>query len=80
MARMKGLSDSEASWISRFIFRGIRRRVGRVGDTWRIAAHAPGLLLGIALKEVAYDRVRGIDRSLRTLVQIKVAMLVGCPV
>ena len=79
MARMRGVSSKQANWITRLIFRGIRKRVGHVADTWPIAAHQPGLLLGWALHELTYERAHAIDRRLRTLVQLKVAVLVGCP-
>ncbi len=79
MARMRGVSEREASWIARFVFRGIRSRGGHVSDTWKIAAHRPGLLLGWALHELSYERTNGLDRRLRTLAQLKVAALVGCP-
>lgn len=79
MARMPGISDREGSWLTKFVFRGIRRRVGHVSDTWRIAARSPGLLFGWVLHELLYERARGIDRRLRTLAQLKVAVLVGCP-
>ena len=80
MARMQGLEDREASWLARFIFRAVRKRVGSVSDTWRIAARQPGLLFGWALHEYAYELANGLDRRLRTLAQLKVAALVGCPV
>ena len=79
MARMKGIAPREAGWITRMIFRGIRRRAGHVADTWPIAAHQPGLLLGWALHELSYERARGLSRKLRTLAQLKVAVLIGCP-
>jgi hypothetical protein len=76
---MRGVSTREAGWVTRLIFRGIRRRVGHVAETWPIAAHAPGLLLGWALHELSFERSRAVDRRLRTLAQLKVAVLVGCP-
>ena len=79
MAHMPGVTDHEASWIARLIFRGIRRRVGRLSDTWRIAAHTPGLLLGWTLHELAFERARRVDQRLRTLAQLKTAVLIGCP-
>ncbi len=79
MSRMPGVADREASWTARFIFQPIRRRAGRLSETWRIAAHKPGLLLGWTIHEVALDRVRTVDRRLRVLAQIKVAVLIGCP-
>ena len=79
MARMAGLTDKEAGWIAKLVFRGVRRRVGKLTDTFRIAAHAPGLLLGWALHELAYERANKVDRRLRTLAQLKTAVLIGCP-
>ena len=79
MSRMAGVPEREARWLSRLIFRGIRRRTGRVVDTWRIAAHQPGLLLGWALHELSYERTHDLDRRLRSLAQLKVAALFGCP-
>ena len=79
MSRMPGLADHEANWISQLIFRAIRRRVGRLADTWRIAAHAPGLLLGWVIHELAIERARGVGRRLRTLAQLKTSVLIGCP-
>jgi hypothetical protein len=76
---MRGVSTREANWITRLIFRGIRRRVGRLSDTWPIAAHQPGLLLGWALHELSFERSRALPRRLRTLAQLKVAILIGCP-
>lgn len=79
MARLAGVTDRDATWVARLVFRGIRRRVGRLADTWRIAAQMPGLLLGWILHELALDRARGVDRRLRTLAQLKTSVLIGCP-
>ena len=79
MSRMPGVPEHEAGWLSRLIFRGIRSRTGRVAETFRIAAHQPGLLLGWMLHELSYERTHDLDRRLRSLAQLKVAALVGCP-
>lgn len=79
MSRLSGIEDREASWLTRLVFRAIRRRAGRLADTWRVAAHAPGLLVGWSLHELAFERARGVDRRLRTLAQLKTAVLIGCP-
>ncbi|MAE96844.1 MAG: hypothetical protein CL910_19520 [Deltaproteobacteria bacterium] len=79
MARIPGLRDDESGWFARFFYRAVRKRSGKVGDSWRIAAHAPGLLAGWGLHEFFYGRLGKVEPALRTLVQIKVAMLVGCP-
>jgi hypothetical protein len=79
MSRIPGVAEREAGWIPRLIFRGIGRRVGHLADTWKIAAHAPGLLLGWALHELAFERARRVERRLGTLAQLKAAALIGCP-
>ena len=79
MSRLPGVGDREASWLTRLIYRGIRRRVGKLADTWKIAAYAPGLLLGWSLHELAFERSQSVDRRLRTLAQLKAAVLIGCP-
>ena len=80
MARISGLSDRESGWFARFVYRSVRKRVGKVGDSWRIAARTPGLFTGWIFHEAFYLRPGRVAPDLRTLLQIKVAMLIGCPV
>ena len=80
MARISGLSDRESGWFARFVYRSVRKRVGRVSEGFRIAARTPGLFAGWMLHEAMYIRPGRVAPELRTLLQIKVAMLVGCPV
>ena len=47
MTRLPGVPEREASWLSRLVFRGVRKRTGSVADTWTLAAHQPGLLPGL---------------------------------
>ncbi len=79
MARLQGVPEREVNWFIRYFFRTVRRRMGHLSEAWTIAAHRPGLLVGWILHEAAYDRSQVLDRRLRTLAQLKVAALVGCP-
>lgn len=79
MARMDGVPEERADFVARFLFRAIRKQVGKVGDTWKIVAHAPGLLRGWAAMEWFLDRASGVDSKLKRLAQLKVALMVGCP-
>ena len=76
MARIDG--PLRPGLTARLAWGGIRRRLGKVSDTWRIAAHAPWLLRGWGAFEMALDRSRHVDAQLKELAQIKTAVLVGC--
>ena len=79
MARIEGVTDAKASLISRGLFWLARRKLGRVSEMVRIAAHVPRILLGRGLIELLLDSSRLVERRLRWLGVIKTAMLVGCP-
>lgn len=79
MARTEGLTDEKAGFVSRVLFGIARRRLGRVSEMWRIAAHVPNLHLARGIFELMLDRSALVQRRLRWLAVIKTAMLVGCP-
>lgn len=78
MARIEGVQAGEASVISRVLFWLARRRLGKVSEMWRIAAHVPQVHLGRGLFELLLDRSCLVDQRLRKLAHVKTAMLVGC--
>lgn len=79
MARIEGVTDEKAGLVSRGLFWLARRKLGRVSEMWRIAAHAPRIQLGRGILELLLDSSKLVDRRLRWLGVIKTAMLVGCP-
>lgn len=79
MARIEGVTDAKASFISRALFWLARRKLGRVSEMWRIAACVPRIQLGRGIIELLLDSSKLVDRRLRWLGVIKTAMLVGCP-
>lgn len=79
MARIKGVRDDQATLLSRLLFFLVRRRLGKVSEMWRIAAHVPRVQVGRGIFERLLDRSTLVDRRLRKLAHIKTAMLVGCP-
>lgn len=78
MARMKGVSDAEASLIKRCVFKGAKSKVGQVPEPLRIMAHSSGTLWANALFEISIDRARAMNTNLKSLASLKVASLVGC--
>lgn len=78
MARIPGVSRERAGLTARLTWAAIRRRLGKVPETWPIVAHRPWLLRGWGFFELALDRCRLVDAKLEELAQIKTSMLVGC--
>ncbi len=79
MARMAGARREKTPWTARLLLGAIRRRMGRLPETWPIVAHVPKLLRGWSLWELHLDRARHLDPKLRRLAELKVALMVGCP-
>ncbi|MCZ6464966.1 MAG: hypothetical protein O7A09_11580 [Proteobacteria bacterium] len=79
MARMNGVPEDRADLVSRLFFRAVRKRTGKVAESWKIASHAPGILRGWAAMEWFLDRANRVEAKLKRLAQLKVALMVGCP-
>ncbi|MGD0362716.1 MAG: hypothetical protein ABSC93_17700 [Bryobacteraceae bacterium] len=79
MARIEGIGDKQAGAFTRFVYSAVRRKLGRVPEPMRITAHQPKLLAGLAAMEVAQEGMRTADPVVKSLVEIKAAMLIGCP-
>lgn len=78
MARIKAVPEREAGLLGRLAYRFSRRRFGKVVEPLTVTAHHPRLLLGYGLFELALDRSHLVDESLKQLVALKVAAIVGC--
>ena len=79
MARIAGVGDEQASVLTRTVYSGTRRKIGRVPEPMRITAHQPRLLAALAGMEVAQAAMHTVDPVVKALVGIKTAMLIGCP-
>jgi hypothetical protein len=79
MARIKGVENHEAGWFTRFVFWMVKRRFGKVMEPIRITAHHPRLLKAVGQMEMGQVAARTVDAALKALVDIKVAMQIGCP-
>ena len=55
------------------------RGLGRVITPIKVHAHHPRLLRGLAAMEMAQQAVSSVDDALKELVNIRVAMRIGCP-
>jgi hypothetical protein len=79
MERAIGVTGSKAGWMTRFLYRALQKRIGRVPASKTLAAHHTPTLLATTWMDSVCASARTISPLLKELVQLKVAMLVGCP-
>ena len=78
MARIEGVSDAQAGLVTRGVYQGAKRMVGRVPDPLRIMAHSKSVMWAAGLFEIAAGRGHSVPARLKALAGIKAAALVGC--
>ena len=78
MARIEGVSDAEASFMTRRVYRIAEKQAGSVPDPLRVMAHSSGTMWGAGLFQMAFDRAKSVDVKLKTLACLKAASLIGC--
>jgi 4-carboxymuconolactone decarboxylase len=79
MARIAGVEPEQAGWFVRFVYWMVRRKLGRVVLPIKIAAHHPRLLRSVGEMEAGQMAARSLNASLKSLAEVKVATLIGCP-
>jgi hypothetical protein len=79
MNRATGIPEKEAGLRARIIYWLVKRRLGRIHPGTRLRAHDPKLL-ELACRMDAHTASEGtVPLVLKELAQIKVAVMVGCP-
>ena len=78
MARVEGVSDSDAGLITRQVFNAAQRMSGKVPDPLRIMAHCPPVMFAAGAFEMAWRKATSVDPVLKGLCQLKVSQMVGC--
>ena len=78
MARVDGVSDTDAGMVTRAVYGAARRRIGQVPDPLRLMALNPAVMFASGGFEIAMGRARSLDQGLKDLASLKVSMLVGC--
>lgn len=79
MARIKGVTKSEANDEVRAIFEEQEKRYGSVLNTARVYALRPMILKGVQALGKGIQDSRLIEPELRHLVCVKAASINGCP-
>ena len=79
MARIEGLSDREASFMTRRVYAEAARQAGgTVPDPLRIMARSSPTMWAAGLFQMAFGRARKVDARLKTLACLKAASMIGC--
>jgi hypothetical protein len=73
------VSERDAGWLAKLVFRAIRGRLGRVPKAKVLAAYHTPALLASSWMDAACAPARTVSAALKELAQLKVAAMVGCP-
>jgi hypothetical protein len=79
MSRSLGVQDKQATLGTRIIFWFAKRHLRRIPAGMRIRALDPKLLRASLKMDMYAASERLLSMTIKELVQLKVAMLVGCP-
>ncbi len=79
MDRMKGIAMADAGWITKLVYRALKKRLGLVPKSKTLAAYNTSGLLAAIWMDVVCASAKSIPVTLKELAQLKVAMLAGCP-
>ncbi len=79
MARIPGVEPENAGFLVRLAYWFTKRKIGRVIMPVRIHAHHPRLLRGLGSMEMAQQAAQAVAPSFKGLINIRVAMRIGCP-
>jgi alkylhydroperoxidase family enzyme len=79
MDRIQGVGDSEAGVLTRLVYRALRRAIGIVPKSKRLAAHHTPTLLAGSWMDAINGGARSVPAVLKELAQLKVAVMAGCP-
>ncbi|MCR9094799.1 MAG: hypothetical protein NXI30_11330 [bacterium] len=78
MARIEGVGDQEASFMTKRVFAAAAKEAGAVPDPLRIMAKSSPTMWGAGLLQVSLDRARSVPDRLKTLACLKAASMIGC--
>ena len=78
MARIEGVRDDEASFMTKRVFAAAAKEAGAVPDPLRIMAKSSPTMWGAGLLQVSLDRAKSVPDRLKTLACLKAASMIGC--
>lgn len=78
MARIEGVRNEDASFLTKRVFAAAARQTGAVPDPLRIMAKSSATMWGAGLLQTSLDRGRTVPARLKILVCLKAASMIGC--
>lgn len=79
MARIPGVPKGREGWLLRYANRFSKKKVGAAIEPVAVMGHHQWLLAGAGAYDMASERMTTVPARLKTLADIKAAMLIGCP-
>lgn len=79
MARIRGVEKGAESLLLRFAHRFSRKKMGTEIEPTAVMGHSSWVLCGVGAMEMSLARATRVPEGLKTLVDIKAALQVGCP-
>jgi hypothetical protein len=76
---MNAYCDAKPGLLARFIFAIARRKIGRVPGPLRVLQRSTALMLGTGAFETALQKASRVPARSKSLAELRVALLVGCP-
>ena len=70
---------SKPGLLTRIAYRVARRRFGDVPEPLTVWAHHRGVMLGVAGFEEAVVRWKALDRTCKSLAELRASQVIGCP-
>lgn len=79
MSRLADLRNARPGLFARLVYMLTRRKLGRVPEPVKILNANGALLAGVGAMETAFERARCVPARLKSLAELRVALMVGCP-
>ena len=79
MAKIDPVAPNEAGWLLKGANRYSKKRVGKGLEPSAVMAHSTPILGAHGLFELASGRAKSVPDRIKSLAEIKAAMMVGCP-
>jgi len=79
MARVEGVDPNRTGFMMRYVFKKVRKALGRDLTPQKIAARVPRVFWVTALTEWLLGEKAKVPQRLRALVLLRTAVRVGCP-
>jgi hypothetical protein len=79
MARIEGVDPKQTPFLMRYVFRKVRKMLGRDLTPQKIAARVPRVFWATVLTEWLLGQKAKVPQRLRSVVLLRTAVRVGCP-